>query len=161
MVFPSSVREAVSGGGEESYHLTAGLMDRIPGIQSVADLPARVEEAARTDAGVRAFLAENLPPRYPSQLFEAALEGLLLFIVLLGVRLLFRRLPYGLLTGLFFILYAAGRIVAESYREPDASLLFGFTRGQFYSFFMVFIGIAFLVYAATGGRRGLSVDAET
>jgi phosphatidylglycerol:prolipoprotein diacylglycerol transferase len=51
------------------------------------------------------------------------------------------------LTGLFFICYAIFRIVVEYFREPDASLIAGFTRGQFFSFFLIAIGIAFVVAA--------------
>lgn len=155
MVFPSSVREEIENGGEAGYHLASGLVEMIPEAKSASDLPFIIDEATRADPAVRDFLAEHLPARYPSQLFEAALEGLLLFIVLLGVRLAFKRLPHGLLTGLFFILYAIGRITAESYREPDASLIYGFSRGQFYSFFMIAIGISFVVYAASAGRKAL------
>ena len=121
MVFPSSIRDEIEHGGEAGYHLATGLVDLIPSANSVSDLPSVIEEATRADPAVRNFLAEHLPARYPSQLFEAALEGLLLFIVLLAVRLIFKRLPHGLLTGLFFVLYAIGRITAESFREPDAS----------------------------------------
>ncbi|MBV9618632.1 MAG: prolipoprotein diacylglyceryl transferase, partial [Verrucomicrobia bacterium] len=51
------------------------------------------------------------------------------------------------LTGLFFICYAIFRIVVENFREPDASLIGGFTRGQFFSFFLAAIGLAFVIGA--------------
>jgi phosphatidylglycerol:prolipoprotein diacylglycerol transferase len=57
------------------------------------------------------------------------------------------RQPNGLLTGLFLICYAIFRIVIEYFREPDATLIAGFTRGQFFSFFLIAIGIAFIVAA--------------
>jgi phosphatidylglycerol:prolipoprotein diacylglycerol transferase len=57
------------------------------------------------------------------------------------------RQPNGVLTGLFFICYAIFRIVVENFREPDAELIGPFTRGQFFSFFLVAIGIAFIVAA--------------
>ncbi|GIS16415.1 MAG: hypothetical protein CM15mP117_18470 [Alphaproteobacteria bacterium] len=41
-------------------------------------------------------------PRHPSQLYEAVLEGLLIFIILNGVRILNPKLPSGLITGMFF-----------------------------------------------------------
>ena len=47
--------------------------------------------------------------------------------------------------GLFFICYAVFRIVIETFREPDATLIAGFTRGQFFSFFLIAIGVAFVV----------------
>jgi len=46
---------------------------------------------------------------------------------------------------LFFVCYAIFRIVVEYFREPDASLIAGFTRGQFFSFFLIAIGLAFII----------------
>jgi phosphatidylglycerol:prolipoprotein diacylglycerol transferase len=57
------------------------------------------------------------------------------------------RQPNGVLTGLFFICYAIFRIVVENFREPDAELIGPFTRGQFFSFFLIVIGVAFVVAA--------------
>jgi len=57
------------------------------------------------------------------------------------------RQPNGVLTGLFFIFYAIFRIIVENFREPDASLIGGFTRGQFFSFFLIAIGLAFVIFA--------------
>ncbi len=57
------------------------------------------------------------------------------------------RQPNGVLTGLFFICYAVFRIVIENFREPDAELIGPFTRGQFFSFFLIAIGAAFIVAA--------------
>lgn len=94
-----------------------------------------------------------LPARHPSQLYEACLEGLLLFAVLYFVRTRSKDLPNGVLTGLFFLLYAIARIVGEQFRVPDASLIMGITRGQFYSIFMILIGLAFFAAALTGARR--------
>ena len=45
------------------------------------------------------------------------------------------------------ILYGAFRIVVEYFREPDAALIGLFTRGQFFSFFVVALGIGFIVVA--------------
>lgn len=61
-------------------------------------------------------------PRHPSQLYEAALEGLLLFALLqfLARRGALKR-P-GLVTGVFAVLYPAARIFVEFFREPDAQL---------------------------------------
>lgn len=90
--------------------------------------------------------------RHPSQLYEAVLEGLVLFIIL---YLLSRRkppLPRGSYMGIFFVLYGIFRIAVEFVREPDAHIgyLAGdwLTMGMVLSLPMVVIGIAFLVYAA-------------
>ena len=82
-------------------------------------------------------------PRHPSQLYEAALEGLLLFVLLNGaVRHGALRHP-GLVTGLFGIGYGAARITAEFFREPDPeleALAHGLTMGMVLSFGMVALG---------------------
>ena len=89
-----------------------------------------------------------LYPRHPSQLYEAAGEGLFLTIVLYSLRVRYPRLPHGILTGLFFLLYALVRIALENVREPDsgAEMIMGLTRGQFFSTFMIAIGIVFILY---------------
>jgi len=99
--------------------------------------------AARHSAQVREILAGILTPRHPSQLYEAFLEGLLLFTLLILIRLKFKK-PDGVTTGCFFILYPVMRIVGEFFREPDAPLTGSLTRGQFLSLFMFAIGAAFL-----------------
>ena len=48
---------------------------------------------------------------------------------------------------MFFIFYAIFRIIVENFREPDASLIVGFTRGQFFSFFLIAIGLGFVIVA--------------
>ena len=63
-------------------------------------------------------------PRHPSQLYEAALEGLLLFVVLaIAVRAGALKRP-GLVVGLFAIVYAMARSFCEFFREPDPQLGF-------------------------------------
>lgn len=84
-----------------------------------------------------------IPPRHPSQLYEAGLEGVLLFTYL---QLRFwksdvvRTRP-GRLSGEFFLAYAVLRIFGEQFREPDASLILGLSRGMFYSIFLVAFGL--------------------
>ncbi len=102
--------------------------------------------AVRHEPQVKETLRGILTPRHPSQLYEAFFEGIALFAILWFVRTRMRQ-PNGVLTGLFFISYAIFRIVVENFREPDATLIGGFTRGQFFSFFLIAIGIAFVVGA--------------
>ena len=92
------------------------------------------------------LLAMEISPRYPSQLVEAALEGILLFTILWMLRTRVR-LADGMLSGIFFIGYALLRIAGECFREPDAPMTAGLTRGQFLSLFMIVIGILFLISA--------------
>ena len=95
---------------------------------------------------LRTILAGEISPRYPSQLIEALLEGLLLFSVLWTMRTRCR-VSDGVLTGIFFISYALLRILGEFFREPDAPLTMGFSRGQFLSLFMILVGLFFLIWA--------------
>jgi len=107
----------------------------------------------RTNEALRDAVGAFLTSRHPSQLYQAALEGLALFLILFSIRMGFRNLPNGLLTGCFFIFYAVFRMIGEVFREPDSALIIGITKGQFYSSFMILIGLAFLIYAVKWGRR--------
>lgn len=97
--------------------------------------------------------------RHPSQLYEAALEGLVLFIFLLALdRSGLRQRAMGAITGWFLIGYSVARIFCEFFREPDVQLgylAFGVTMGQILSIPMAMIGIWML---ATAGRRGPPPD---
>lgn len=89
-------------------------------------------------------------PRHPSQLYEAALEGVLLFFILFGVSM-FSRAPQrpGLLSSLFLIGYGATRSFAEFFRDPDGIvtiLNFEITLGQAYSIPLILVG-AFTLWA--------------
>ncbi len=108
--------------------------------------PETIAAAVHRQPQVKEVLRTILTPRHPSQLYEAFCEGLILFLILWFVRTRLRQ-PNGVPTGLFFICYALLRIVVEYFREPDATLIAGFTRGQFFSFFLLAIGLAFFVMA--------------
>ncbi|WP_269541502.1 prolipoprotein diacylglyceryl transferase [Cerasicoccus fimbriatus] len=86
------------------------------------------------------------PPVHPSQLYQAGMEGLLLTIYLQARFWLSTpgRRPLGQLAGEFLIGYAILRILGEVFREPDASLIFGLSRGSFYSLFMIIAGVAII-----------------
>ncbi len=89
-------------------------------------------------------------PRHPSQLYEAALEGLLLFAVLaLLMRAGALKRP-GTVTGAFALGYGMARLFCEFFREPDAQLGFfwgGLTMGMLLSLPLILAGIAFIVAA--------------
>jgi len=89
-------------------------------------------------------------PRHPSQLYEAGLEGLLLFIVLaVMVRMGALKRP-GLILGSFIAIYAIARIISELYREPDPQLGFlwgGLTMGMLLSVPMILAGAILMVMA--------------
>jgi len=94
-------------------------------------------------------------PRHPSQLYEAALEGLLLFALLsLMVRAGALRRP-GLIIGAFGLIYGLARCFAEFFREPDAQLGFlwgGLTMGMLLSLPMILGGLAFIAFALRAPR---------
>ncbi len=86
-------------------------------------------------------------PRHPSQLYEAFLEGMCLFLILWFYK--DRKRHDGDVFALFLILYGIFRIVCELFREPDAHLgyILGiFTMGQILSIFMLSIGIFLKFY---------------
>ncbi|MDA7758018.1 prolipoprotein diacylglyceryl transferase [Opitutales bacterium] len=96
--------------------------------------------------------------RHPSQLYAAVLEGFLPFCF---VQWRFWRSSItskypGHLAGEFLIFYAIARILNEFFREPDASLLAGMTRGQFYSLFLFIAGIGVIYWA----RKSRSLPQE-
>jgi phosphatidylglycerol:prolipoprotein diacylglycerol transferase len=115
-------------------------------IDASLTTPEAIVAAVDRQPQVATTLRSILSPRHPSQLYEAFFEGLVLFGILWMVRTRTRQ-PNGVLTGLFFICYAIFRIVIENFREPDAALIGVFTRGQFFSFFLIAIGIAFIAAA--------------
>ncbi|HEY8008273.1 MAG TPA: prolipoprotein diacylglyceryl transferase [Methylocella sp.] len=89
-------------------------------------------------------------PRHPSQLYEAALEGLVLFVVLyIAVRLGSLRRP-GLTAGIFAAGYGIARIICEFFREPDPQLGFlfgGATMGMLLSLPLIAAGAALIDHA--------------
>jgi len=107
----------------------------------------QIEQAARENPEILQALGDHTPARHPSQLYEGILEGLVIFLLLYGMRRAFPRLWHGVITGTFFILYAIFRIGVENVRQPDADEILGMTKGQFYSTFMIVIGIGFYLYA--------------
>lgn len=100
---------------------------------------------------------DSIPPRHPSQLYEAALEGALL-LVYLQIRFwktdVVRTHP-GQLAGEFLLLYAMARIFCEFFREPDAGLILGMSRGIFFSIFLAIAGIAVIVISRKRAARVL------
>lgn len=89
-------------------------------------------------------------PRHPSQLYEAGLEGLLLFVILAIMVRMGALKRQGMILGAFTIVYGCARIVGELFREPDAPTGFVFgqvTMGQLLSVPMIVIGLVLIVRA--------------
>jgi phosphatidylglycerol:prolipoprotein diacylglycerol transferase len=96
-----------------------------------------------------AFIFKSDPDalaRHPSQLYQAGLEGILLFLVLqIGVaRFGILKRP-GQAIGIFIAGYGVMRWIGEQFREPDAGLILNLTRGELYSLPMIIIGLGILV----------------
>lgn len=91
-------------------------------------------------------------PRHPSQLYESALEGGLLFLILWFLK--DKKLPPGGLLSIFLLLYGLFRFFVEFYREPDAHIGFiigPFTLGQVFSAIMIAGGVSLYLFL---GRKG-------
>jgi phosphatidylglycerol:prolipoprotein diacylglycerol transferase len=91
-------------------------------------------------------------PRHPSQLYEAGLEGIVMFVVLwfLAYRGKWLQKP-AFMSGAFVALYGTARTFAELFRQPDAQIGFlanGMTMGMLLSIPMILIGIGLMVWAA-------------
>ena len=90
---------------------------------------------------------DNLP-RHPSQLYEALLEGLFLFLLLIYLRNKFSNKP-GVISGLFLIFYSIFRFVSEFYRVPDEQLGYIFlnlTMGQVISLIFILSGVILIYF---------------
>lgn len=95
-------------------------------------------------------------PRHPSQLYEAFLEGIVLFIILMLFSNAKR--PRFAVSGLFLLGYGAFRFSVEFVREPDAHIMFDLfdwmTRGQILCVPMIVGGLGLLVWAYTKEKKG-------
>lgn len=94
-------------------------------------------------------------PRHPSQLYQAALEGFLLFAVMLKTR---AKLKFeGYQTAQFLFLYGLFRLIAEWFREPDPQigyLVYGLTFGQVLCIFMMVFAISLYGVKVRKSARG-------
>jgi phosphatidylglycerol:prolipoprotein diacylglycerol transferase len=149
MKFPTEIthQDFVAQGGSAQLQQDVYQM----GLQHSPEIIQFFEQ----NRGGRAELETILHPRHPSQLYEALGEGLLLSAILLLIRVKFPKLPHGIVTGLFFILYAVARISLEFVRQPDSGseMILGMTKGQFFSTFMIVTGLAFIAYGWFFGKR--------
>lgn len=95
--------------------------------------------------------AAGMMPRHPSQLYEAVLEGLVIFCVLFALSRKRPPRPQGTFLGAFLVLYGIFRFLIEFVREPDSQLgyLWGgwLTMGQVLSVPLILVGVGVLAYA--------------
>lgn len=105
------------------------------------------------------FPAAGAGTRHPSQLYEMLVEGALLYLLLL--RAARARVPVGVLTGLFLLVYSVARFALEFLREPDAHLGYlalGLSMGQWLSLPCAAAGLLLLVAA---WRKGEPLAVQT
>jgi phosphatidylglycerol:prolipoprotein diacylglycerol transferase len=89
-----------------------------------------------------------LSPRYPSQLYQAMMEGFFVFLICFVVWL--RPRKPGVIAGVFGLSYSVARILGEQFRMPDAHIgydFLGLTRGQWLSVGMLLFSLGFLIYS--------------
>jgi phosphatidylglycerol:prolipoprotein diacylglycerol transferase len=103
------------------------------------------------------FPSVDAQPRHPSQLYEAGLEGVVLFVILwLYAR---KPRPTGAVSAVFLVGYGVLRFLVEYTREPDnflGLLAFGFSMGQWLSLPMIAGGVAMLIWAYRAERAAAS-----
>jgi len=109
-----------------------------------------------TDYGV-IFPKIDMEPRHPSQLYEAILEGLILFFLLNIILKFKKKLFNGELSCYFLIFYSIFRIISELFREPDKHIgyiIFNISLGTIISFsFLIFGIIAFKIIKNESFRK--------
>ena len=147
--FPLSLGHESQETQSAAWQACARIEPRLATTESLEGLAA----AARENPEISRALGDFLQPRHPSQIYEGLLEGLLLFAILYIIRVRCPKAPDGLLTGLFFALYAIFRIFGEHFREPDAAMVGFLTKGQFFSVFMFAFAAAFFLHAWRGWKR--------
>ena len=89
------------------------------------------------------FPKVDMIPRHPSQIYEAILEGLVLFFILI-IIIFKKNIRTGICSSLFMILYGTFRIFAEQFREPDIQIGYLanlFSMGSILSFAMILAGL--------------------
>lgn len=143
--FPQSLSDDIKNDPEK----LAALSNELPGLTqwNPSFWGNYLAEQSIANPELIDIYGKYLVARHPSQLYQALLEGALVFAILFFLRVKFPKLAHGVITGAFFILYAFFRIIVEGYREPDSAMIGMLTKGQFYSLFMILIGIAFLAGA--------------
>jgi phosphatidylglycerol:prolipoprotein diacylglycerol transferase len=95
-------------------------------------------------------------PRHPSQIYQATMEGLILFVILfLCLRNEKLRARHGFIGGAFLVGYGIARIIGEFFREPDSFMGFigMFTMGQLLSVPMIAIGAFLMIRAHETPRK--------
>ncbi len=152
MKFPLEIRELLATNPAKWMQMQLAAVQASPvsppdHVRSYGAFNDWIIMMSREHESVRIAISEYLTPRYPSQLFESFFEGFIIFVVLITLRLTWKKAPAGIFCAIFGFMYAAGRIFCEYYREPEDALWMNFTRGQYLSFGVILAAVPFLVYA--------------
>lgn len=158
-------QEMLHWGQAQLAPIGASLRGMMPADAAARDVVEwSIAAIQRGNRAVADLVEPLLTPRHPSQLYEAVLEGVLLFAVL-GLTWARPRKP-GVIFGLCCVVYAIVRVVGEQFREPDAHIGYtvlagiALTRGQLLSIAMLAIGVVMLALcqrrpvARVGGWAG-------
>ncbi len=153
MIFPAELMENRELGYQVLKRInTPEMLEKI--MLSGNEIPDTLSmpwvlDRVRDTPEVKQMVAEVMQghARYPSQLYEAFAEGVLLFAVLWLVRIMCPKAYNGVFCGIFCVVYAIGRIVCEVFREPDSPISLGMTRGQLLSVILMLCGGLFFYFA--------------
>ena len=155
--------------GRLANFVNAELWGRASDAPWAVIFPGAAAQDCAGPEGLVNYLGATVCARHPSQLYEAALEGLLLLLVVLYLS--FKRgwlKRPGAITGMFFLIYGASRFVVEFFRQPDEpfagpgnpigfALAFsanaGLTMGQILTIPMVLIGLYLTTRSFWGANR--------
>ncbi|HEY1797734.1 MAG TPA: prolipoprotein diacylglyceryl transferase [Stellaceae bacterium] len=135
----------------------AAAVEAVTKIEPQLNSVEAIINAYRGDPTVRVVVDHILTPRHPSQLYEAACEGILLFLLLFFAERMRARTRPGMLTGLFLCGYAAARMSGELFRQPDVQLGFlflGTTMGQLLSIPVLVAGLAIVWWSCRSPALG-------
>ncbi|MFG0246564.1 MAG: prolipoprotein diacylglyceryl transferase [Phycisphaerales bacterium JB052] len=142
---------------DEKLAQTPGQMQQIIDLSNAQRLPSHtdwvqgyeriLEQVQQGNAGIQAQLEPLIAARYPTQLLQASLDGLLVLVCVWIVAMKPRK-P-GVVAGVFAIVYGLGRIPMDLIRLPDTGVSqFGaITRGQVYSGLTLLAGVLLIVWA--------------
>jgi phosphatidylglycerol:prolipoprotein diacylglycerol transferase len=121
--------------GRIANFINGELYGRITDVKWAVIFPKSIPFAVET---------VSIPARHPSQLYEGFLEGFVLFLYVQVRFWTAKKMTPGQLSGEFLVLYSVFRIFSECFREPDATMIFGLSRGQFYSIALLILGLILL-----------------
>ncbi|MDX2148142.1 MAG: prolipoprotein diacylglyceryl transferase [Planctomycetota bacterium] len=157
--FPKEVLERTKewSADPELPNRLARVLDRValPGETWDVTYARVLERVQHGDTSLAREIEPLISSRVPSQLLQAAAEGLVLGLALVIVR--FRVRQHGVISAWFLIVYGVLRVVTEIWRLPDAHLsvarVAGLSRGQWLSVGMVVLGALLLMWIRVRNRR--------